>query len=89
MKERGGQFLRKLVLSRIGFRISGKMKTNAAHPIGGARSYIYKSSLSKLNLIGLSYWTLSGQGASAARDVISFISDSPMTKNGHHPSRKD
>jgi len=65
MKKRGaGQFLRKPVLSRIGFRISGKIKTAAAAAalvatvgetvaIGNVRDslHIYKSSLSKLNVI--------------------------------------
>jgi len=63
MKKRGaGQFLRKPVLSRIGFRISGKIKITAAAAvatvgetvaIGNVRDslHIYKSSLSKLNAI--------------------------------------
>jgi len=68
MKKRGvRQFLRKPVLSRIGFCISGKIKAGGAaarchcrrcrYQRNGTnrqrtRSYIYKSSLSKLNVIG-------------------------------------
>lgn len=74
MKKRGmGQSLRKPVLSRIGFRISGKIKAEAtaavaaaavgeSAAIGNARSHIYKSSLSKLNVIGAGSRMLSSQG---------------------------